>query len=384
MSRAERLAAVLAFEKPDRVPVVPQLSNAAGGHYCGVSQAKVEDHQVGLQCLLRTFDDVGGWDGLYTDCPDTSLIQQVFWHGVPMRYKVPGVDLPEDAVMQVLEDEVMTLSDYERVIEEGFWDFYYDDYLYRISSYERSEVPALRDSLADFYAQRCLPEWEKRDVSIFAAGAGVHPFFLLSLTRSFTKFTEDLYYRPETVEKALRRLTDEWITNAIAEVSRTSYKAMFIVEERASGFYYPPSVFERFWWPFTREFVEAMWSRGIVTWMHLDTDWGKNLPYFKRDLPRGSYLLQLDSTTDIFAAKELLRGHALLYGDVPATLQSLGQPEEIEAYCKRLIDEVGYEGGYILGAGCEVPPDCKPENLRAMVHTGKTYQLSRKSLHRPY
>ena len=50
-----------------------------------------------------------------------------------------------------------------------------------------------------------------------------------------------------------------------------------------------------------------MWSRRVVTVMHLDTDWGKNLTYFRRDLPKGSYVLQLDSTTDIFAAKELLR-----------------------------------------------------------------------------
>ena len=55
------------------------------------------------------------------------------------------------------------------------------------------------------------------------------------------------------------------------------------------------------------EFVRAMWSRRVVTVMHLDTDWGKNLAYFRRDLPKGSYVLQLDSTTDIFAAKELLR-----------------------------------------------------------------------------
>ena len=379
MTRAERLAAALAFEKPDRVPVVPQVSNAAGANYCGVSQARVEDHEVGLQCLLKTFDDVGGWDGLYTDCPDTSLMQHVLWHGVPMRYKVPGVDLPEDAVMQVLEEEVMTLADYDRVIAEGFWKFYFDDYIYRIASFERGTIPEIMKSLTDFYTERCIPEWESRDVAVFAGGGGVHPFFLLSLTRSFTKFTEDLYYRPEIVEKALRSLTDEWIANALANIKQTGYKAVFIVEERASGFYYPLSVFERFWWPFTREFVDAMWSEGVVTWMHLDTDWGKNLPYFKRDLSRGSYLLQLDSTTDIFAAKELLRGHAMLYGDVPASLQSLGSVEDVENYCKKLIDEVGYEGGYILGAGCEVPPDCKPENLRAMVQTGKTYELSRKS-----
>jgi uroporphyrinogen-III decarboxylase len=88
-------------------------------------------------------------------------------------------------------------------------------------------------------------------------------------------------------------------------------------------------------------------------------------------------MLQLDSTTDIFAAKELLRGHAMFHGDVPAALQALGTPQEMEAYCRKLIDEVGYEGGFILGTGCDSAPDCTFDNLKALVETGKTHQLSR-------
>ena len=111
--------------------------------------------------------------------------------------------------------------------------------------------------------------------------------------------------------------------------------------------------------------------------MHLDTPWDKNIPYFKQ-LPKGSVILELDSTTDIFAAKEILRGHQIFHGDLPASIQSIGNPEDVENYCKKLIDEVGGDGGFILGVGCEVAPDCKPENFRAMIETGKTYEFSKK------
>ena len=57
---------------------------------------------------------------------------------------------------------------------------------------------------------------------------------------------------------------------------------------------------------------------------------------------------------------------------------SIGEPEEVEAYARRLIDEVGGDGGFLLSSGCEIPADVKPENLRAMVQTGKTYELSKK------
>jgi len=91
----------------------------------------------------------------------------------------------------------------------------------------------------------------------------------------------------------------------------------------------------------------------------------------------GSAVLALDGTSDIFAAKEVLRDHLCLCGDVQASLLSLGKPEEVQAYCRKLIDEVGGDGGFFLSSGCELPAAIKPENLRAMLHTGKTYELSR-------
>jgi methylmalonyl-CoA mutase cobalamin-binding domain/chain len=53
---------------------------------------------------------------------------------------------------------------------------------------------------------------------------------------------------------------------------------------------------------------------------------------------------------------------------------TLGKPDEVEAYCRRLIDEVGEGGGFMLTTGCECPISVKRENLRAMVETGKNYR----------
>jgi uroporphyrinogen-III decarboxylase len=42
-----------------------------------------------------------------------------------------------------------------------------------------------------------------------------------------------------------------------------------------------------------------------------------------------------------------------------------------------LIDEIGHNGGLILRAGCSVPYAVKPENFKAMLDTGKNYELFR-------
>jgi uroporphyrinogen-III decarboxylase len=78
--------------------------------------------------------------------------------------------------------------------------------------------------------------------------------------------------------------------------------------------------------------------------------------------------------TDIFKAKEILNGHMCISGDVPASLLTLGTPEGVRDYCKRLIDEVGKGGGFFLTTGCECPVDAKFENVKTMIDVAKTYK----------
>lgn len=376
MTKTERLEATLAFEKADRVLVVPQVVKSTAANYCGVSQAEAEqDMEAALQCELKLYDDIGGWDELYLDIPDSAEMQLLMWQ-FPLQWKRPGIELPEDGTLQCLEWEAMKFEDYDRIIEEGYRKYFLEDYAYRVMpSFEPGSVPRIIQDLDEFLAQRCVPEWNKRGVSTFTGWAGNHPFFQLSLSRSLLKFTEDVYHHPDVVDRVIKVMAKEMIAGALADHKENKARCTFMVEERAP--YYPPAVFERFWWPHVVELVHTMWAEGVVTIFHLDTDWGRYLSYFKRDLPRASYMLQLDSTTDIFAAKELLKGHAMFHGDVPAALQALGTVEEMEQYCKKLIDEVGYEGGFILGTGCDSAPDCSFENLKALVDTGKTYELSK-------
>jgi uroporphyrinogen-III decarboxylase len=125
-----------------------------------------------------------------------------------------------------------------------------------------------------------------------------------------------------------------------------------------------------------REVHEAYLEAGITPLFHFDSDWTPLLEYFK-EFPRGTCILELDGTTDIFKAKEVLRDHMCLMGDVPAALLKLGTPEEVSDYVKKLIDVVGEGGGFILSTGCDTPVDAKPENVRAMVETALTYQNNR-------
>jgi hypothetical protein len=377
MSGWERVeAAIRLTEKPDRVPIVPQLTKAYTATYAGLTQAEAcLDDELMLRSMVKIYDDVGGWDALYCDIPDTEMMQILFWQQ-PLGWAVPGRDLPDDYTMQVLEKEELKYEEYGRIAEEGWQKFYFDDYVYRITGLKKPDGVKKEIEKTNHLGAIAQKEWGERGVTNLCGSIDFHPFFKLCLMRSMIKFTEDLYYRPELVERALQRMTDDMIPPLIDICKKSGVKVAAFVEERASAFYYPLKVFERFWWKYTEQIVDSLWGEGIVLVMHLDTNWDKNIPYFKK-LPKGSVVLELDSMTDIFAAKEYLRGHQAFHGDVSPSLQTIGSREEVVNYCKKLIDNVGDDGGLVLGVGCEIPPDCKKENFIAMIETAKNYEFSK-------
>jgi hypothetical protein len=218
-------------------------------------------------------------------------MQLLFWRE-PLRFKVPGRDLPDDALMQAQEEEVLKLEEYDRIAEEGWDKFYYEEYVYRITNYEAGQVPQEMKRLESF-AQDCQKEWAKRGVQCMFGSADPHPFFKLSLARSMVKFTEDLYYQPEKVERALRRMTEETITLLLNGAKQSGIKISLLAEERASAFYYPLWVFEKFWWPYTVQIVDALWSEGIAQDAP-DTDWGKT--FLILNSSKGSFILRLYMT----------------------------------------------------------------------------------------
>jgi hypothetical protein len=370
MSSDERVWAAIRLERPDRVPIIPTLLPEPAAGLSGLTQAEVAaDSAAAVRAVFRVFDEYGGWDNPY---PASYRPIQLQASGVfPVRMRIPGRDLDENTPFQVDEAEVLQRGDYHTIAETGFERFFNEDFLWRITDLERQELPGVLEEMVAggmLFVEECA----RRERKPFFLASALHPFFTLSLMRSMVSFTRDLFYDPEPVERALARMTSDLIHSQLAMVKLTGIALWLCTEERAGGYFFPLEIFERFWWPYTKAMVEAMWDEGIVTLFHLDTCWEKNLAYF-RELPKGSAVLELDSTTDLFAASEALGGHLCLKGDLPAALFSIGTPDEVEAYCRRRIAEVGRDGGYILGSGCSVPADARPENFRRMIDSAKRF-----------
>ncbi|MBU2548817.1 MAG: cobalamin-dependent protein [Proteobacteria bacterium] len=369
MTAVERFEATVALEPVDRHPVFPIIMYAAV-RLAGETQAAAwADHDLARECLLKAFREYGF---------DYGTKPNFFWPmlpgrhcAAPVRNLIPGRQVGVDDIHQIDERPLFEREDYDEIAALG-WNGFWDEHYQKI---KRKSLERLR--MAQSFSNKAYIEDQeicRREGLPILVGAAVDsPLMSFSLCRSLTEFTKDLYACPDKVEAAMKAAAPDFIENAIKLCRNNDNNVAFIVLERGSGFYYRLPIFERFEWPFLQQYVDAFISENIIPWLHFDTDWGINLPYLKQ-LPKGKCVCDLDSATDIFRAKEILNGHMAISGDVPAALLSVGQPEEVEAYCKRLIDEVGDGGGFMLTSGCECPVDVKPENLRAMVDTGLNYR----------
>lgn len=119
MNAFERIEAVLALEKPDRVPLSPLLDHWAAT-YTGLTNARLmQDPEARIQAVLRTAKDFQ-WDMTYiADTANPTFLRL----GVPQRLLLPGVDLPERIVHQFEEKGFLLAEDYDLLAAKGLFPF---------------------------------------------------------------------------------------------------------------------------------------------------------------------------------------------------------------------------------------------------------------------
>lgn len=363
----ERLNAAIRLEPTGTVPVAPKIGYFSARFVGMTTHEWLFDKTKQWKAMLETFDRMGGWDfqPVLPSGPRTMSLALL------MKVKLPGVELPPDAQAQALEEQLMTVEDYDIVIEQGYQS-YTDAMTARLyPDLDRDQLAALRKESADDMKEWSAL-WESRGVPLLHYSSASGAFSRFAGTRSLKEFLIDLHRRPQKVKEAIAAATPEIIASAIARAKACGNPRVMIASSRESGSCISPKRFEEFGFPAMKQLVDALVEAGFNPVFHFDQDWTLNLPYLKQ-LPKKKCILQLDGFTDIFKAKEVLGDHMCIFGDLPPALLALGTPEEVTAYCKKLIDVVGEGGGFILSSGCNAPIDSKPENIQAMLDTARTY-----------
>ncbi len=375
MKGIDRLRACVSLEDVDRPGILPSYMDRLASLRHGLSFADIiENPDEASRAMRLLWEELGG----YGDCTYYAGGTDIYYLAVKhlTRIKLPGRELPRDDYWQIMETPVFSRDEYDLLIEKG-WNAFSFEMTPRIWTVAEDD-PIKADSMAAYHAARAeravrqykkdTALWREMGVDVFVGGSVPSPQMALSCARSLTQYTLDLYEIPDKVEEALWAALPELIASGIAGCRATGIPCVALILERGSGQLYPLTMFEKFEWPMLKQMIAEFVAHGITPLLHLDTDWSRNLPYFKR-FPRGKVVASFDGTTDLFNAKRVIGDHVCIMGDVPASLLVAGTTDEVETYVGRLCDEVGRGGGFILGTGCSMPPNARYENVKTMIET---------------
>ncbi len=78
---------------------------------------------------------------------------------------------------------------------------------------------------------------------------------------------------------------------------------------------------------------------------------------------------------DLFETHRKIGHKFCLSGGVPNTLLSFGTADAVRACCKRIIDEVAADGGYIMDASAIMQDDTSIENMHALTDFTREYGI---------
>lgn len=362
----ERIRKAVRCEPVDRVPVSP----CGNGYYAKAQGVLMKDYITDFDaaCTANLAE--------LTDC-DADSTQNVIFSPYLLgtqwlsKAALPGKELDADAMWQIVECENMKHEDYYAIKEMG-WDAWQ----------------------AKFMAEKCDDNWTNLQ-PYFAAlpvaykrfyDAGIPcicdflmitPFEYFCGGRSLEAFfMDDLMEEPELMHEIFDMVLEHNVKAYRQQIKDTNALGVWIGGWRTGPDLVSPAMFEEFVWPSFKAYYDLCIEMDVIPMFHLDSSWTLILDKFKR-LEDKTYILALDSKTDIREARRVLGPNVCILGDVPCELMTYGTPDEVEKYVTDLLDDIG-PWGVIIATGCDIPSDAKPENVRAMCRAAHDYDVTKK------
>jgi len=405
--RVQRLWDVINLRKPDRVPVAPFLGTFPS-RYAGVT---VADYFFDIEKTVKAFEKTTvDFDFDACQFAPSSFSTGYVVKGLGMKQlKVSGIDLPQNAHFQWVQEKWVGPEWYDEFLCDPV-DFGLRKYLPKVMDlFKPFELipplglclinPTYLLSLLTFLADpevsnavekllvlarehvkyaRIVANARKRlrDLGYpsFRNGSISVPYDMIYDYIRGTAINMDVFRVPEKIKEACKRIR-QWITpiaiNGIKSLSSDLAPIPAIFIPLHAGHFLRPKMFEEFYWPDLKGIICDLGDNGIISYVYFEYDWTPYLEYLK-ELPKGK-VVGIFEKAKMSEVKEKLGDVMCIGGGVPIELLSFGTPKEVKDHCKRVIKELGEDGGYILDCGIPLDYASKPENVRAMVESAREY-----------
>ena len=386
--RLNRYVTAMRNEKPDRIPIRPFVAEFTAKYAGYTCQEVVHDYGKAFAAARRCAADFD-WDAVVGN-------MVYVWTGLTQAiglryYGIPGIGVPPDTGFQYIEppenQAFMRPDEYDQLIDDPTG-FLYNVWLPRVST-EVSKIgePATyRNNLSfvkggmamlsyfqAFGQQNARLRAESGTVPAIA-GIFKSPFDIIAdKLRGYLGLTMDMYERPEKVLAAAQALMPHLLHVGLSTADPEKQVPIGFWMHRGCVPFISPRQFHSHYWPTLKPIIEEFWARGHQTLFYAEGNWDAHLGSFA-ELPDQSIVYHVDRG-DVFKAHQILGSKFCLSGGIPNVLLSYGKPDEVRAYCRKVIDGVARDGGYIMDASAIMQNDTSIENLRALTDFTREYGI---------
>jgi len=404
--KEERVTDAIQLKIPDRVPIICGMGYFPA-KYAGIpSSAAYYDYDAWFAAYKKTLKDFQA-DFIY---PQTFTPGKALEYLNPKQTRWPGYGVDPYKGHQAIEVENMQADEYDAYINDTA------DYMLRIN------LPRASDNLAGLAqlpklsalgsgsmgAQqlamaltspevsrairtlqktgREMRKWQSKMMKFnkmmvdmgfpqYFQGAAMPPFDMISHSmRGMSGTMIDMFRQPDKLLEACEKILEQTLERPMPAPSKQGNIRMFMTNTRGSDDFLSMKQFDTFYWPTFKRLVLTLIDRGATPCIFFEGNFTSRLEYLL-EFPKGKLLARID-TTDIFKAKEILKDHICIQGNVPSSLLQAGTVQDVKDHCKKLIDVIGKDGGFILSPRSSTD-EVNPENLKAMIDFTKEYGVYR-------
>lgn len=384
--RLARYVTAMRNEKPDRIPIRPFVAEFTARYAGYTCQEVTHDFQKAFDAVLRCAADFD-WDAVV---PNMVFV----WTGLTTAiglnyYAVPGINSPADKPFQYLEppenNAFMKPEEYDQLIEDPTG-YLYNVWLPRVANDVAApgEPTSLRNNLSFVRGGMAMMQYFsgfgtqierlRRECGMVPALAGIlkAPFDIIAdKLRGYRGLCMDMYRQPNKVLAACEAMAPHLLKVALMTSDPQKQLPVGLWMHRGCVPFLSPDQFERFYWPTLRWIIEELWRNGVRTLFYAEGEWNPNLKYIAQ-LPEGSIIYHVDRG-DILEVHRAVGHKFCLSGGIPNDVLAFGTPDDVRDWCRKVIDGVARDGGYIMDAAAIMQDDTRVENLRAMTEFTREY-----------
>jgi uroporphyrinogen decarboxylase len=340
MNGYERIWAALRGEKPDQTPVM--LHNfMMAAREAGVSMSAYRENPKTIAEVFIKSVEKYGYDGILVDIDTVTLAGAV---GVP-------VDFPIHEPARSARGCISRLDEISKLQAVNIENYKY--------------VQVWLESV------RLIKEHFKNEVFV-RGNCDQAPFSLASMMRGTQEWMLDLLIEEPGKIRILLDYCTGISLQFIRLMAQTGCDMVSNGDSPAGPEMISPEMYREFALPCEKILAGEAHSLKLPYTLHIC---GNTETILQAMTETGADALELDYKTNSLAAYNQLKEHTCLIGNIdPSGVLALGSADLVKRTTLELLEIYRSSNRFILNAGCAIPAETPPDNLKMMIQTAREFK----------